>query len=90
LLRFFKSGRLPAKEFSELNFFFRRHFSRLVFQHYRDAIPDGKNQPVCLADQFVFRFSVEQRSLAKGTNQNIEQFYIHEFVTSVFIGCAYR
>ena len=54
------------------DFFVCRQLPRLVFQHHRDAVPDGIGQPVYLAYQFIFILVINKRPLANRASQYIQ------------------
>src|SRR4051812_36987267 len=62
------------------NYFFRRQLARVVFEHYGDAVLHRIGEAVCLADEFLPRFYVNERPLADRAHQDIEQLGIHSKV----------
>jgi hypothetical protein len=52
--------------------FQRRNFTCLIFQHYRDAIPDGKTKTAWFADEFGFSLFIDERTFAQRARQDVE------------------
>ena len=62
---------------SPLNFFLRRQFSRVFFQHHRNPVLYRVTESAGFADQFGGGLAIEQWSFADWTYEYIEQFFIH-------------
>lgn len=65
---------------SLVDFFLGRQLPRLFLEHDRNIVPNWKCEAVGLADEFRLRPPKEERALADGTDQNVKQSRVHEFV----------
>ena len=59
------------------DFLFCRQLARLFLEHHRNIVSNRVSEPARAANQFRLALAVEQRALAYGANENVEQFRIH-------------
>ena len=62
------------------HFLFRSQLSCLVLEHDRYVVPDGKREPVGLADELRLPRTVDERPLAEGADKDVKQARVHECV----------
>ena len=63
---------MTTVNFTELQFFFRGHFARVVLKHDRNAVLDRVAEAAGLAQQLALRLAVEQRPLADRADEYVE------------------
>ena len=68
---------MTTVNFTELQFFFRGHFARVVLKHDRNAILHRVAEAAGLAQQFARGLAIKQRPLADGADKYVEQLFIH-------------
>lgn len=68
---------MTTVNFTELQFFFRGHFARVVLKHDRNAVLDRVAEAAGLAQQFARGLAVKEWPLADGADEYVEQLFIH-------------
>src|SRR4051812_39420830 len=59
------------------NFFLGRKLPRLLLEHHRNVVLDRITETARPADELLVRLAVDERALAQGTHEQIEQARVH-------------
>jgi len=75
-----KASTVSLNRLSFAHFLFRSQLPRLVLEHDRYVVPDGKREPVGLADELRLPRAIDERPLADGADKDVKQACVHECV----------